>query len=237
MTLYAGTSGFAYPDWAPKFYPAGTRPGELLADYATRLQAVELNNTFYQQPRPDRVAAWLAATPDHFRFVVKAQRGGSMRAFGSAAAETVAWLTAPYRLFGDRLGAVLFRVPENVHRGDHQLRALLDAWPANMPLVAEFQHSSWWSDEVFDLLRQHEVALCATDLDDGRAPDLRLTGRSIYLRLRRTSYTDADLVDWAGRLEPFLADGVDCYVFFRHDEDGESALRALRLGELVRGRI
>ena len=87
---YVGTSGFAYADWAPLFYPPGTQSNALLPAYAERLNAVELNNTFYQHPKPDRIAAWLAQTPADFRFVVKAQRGGSMRAFGEAAAQTVA---------------------------------------------------------------------------------------------------------------------------------------------------
>ena len=232
--VYVGTSGFAYPDWAPLFYPAGTRAADLLSHYAGRLPAVELNNTFYQQPKPDKVAAWLAATPADFRFVVKAQRGGSMRALGEAAAETMTWLTGPYRSFGERLGAVLFRVPQNIHRNDASLRALLDAWPADMRLVAEFQHESWRADEVFDMLRAHGASLCATDLDERAAPDLRLTGSLIYLRLRRTSYTDADLDDWARRLLAFLESGTDCYAFLRHDESGVSALRAVSLLERLR---
>ena len=82
--LLVGTSGFAYPTWSPRFYPAGVRGGELLRYYGTRLDAVELNNTFYRQPRPEQVATWLAATPDDFRFVVKAQRGRTFRADSSA---------------------------------------------------------------------------------------------------------------------------------------------------------
>ena len=227
--LRAGTSGFAYPDWAPLFYPAGSRSADLLREYASRLPAVELNNTFYQQPKPDKVAAWLAATAADFRFVVKAQRGGSMRAFGSAAVETVAWLTAPYRLFGDRLGSVLYRVPEQVRRDDTRLRLLLDAWPADMPLTVEFQHASWHVDEVVDLLRDHGAALCATDQDDGDPPNLLRTADFVYARLRRTTYSDAEVEAWAGRFDAFLADGVDCFVFFRHDERGESARRAVDL--------
>jgi uncharacterized protein YecE (DUF72 family) len=229
--LLVGTSGFAYPDWAPLFYPAGLRAGDLLNHYASRLPAVELNNTFYQQPKPDKIAAWLAATPADFRFVVKAQRGGSMRAFGAQAAQTVEWLTAPYRLFGERLGAVLYRVPENMHRDEEKLRLLLEAWPADMPIVVEMQNPEWQVDEVFDLLARHQATLCATDLDDRAAPDLRLTGRSIYLRLRRTTYSDSDLADWAGRLSAFLDSGTDCFVFFRHDADGTSALRAIELAQ------
>jgi len=231
--LYAGTSGFSYSDWAPLFYPAGARSDRLLTEYAARLPAVELNNTFYQQPRPEKVQAWLAATPADFRFVGKAQRGGSMRAFGMAAQETVIWLTVPYRAFGDRLGCVLFRVPEQIRRDDDRLRALLDAWPTDLPLTAEFQHPSWQADEVFTLLMAHGAALCVTDIDDTQTPDLRRTGSHVYLRLRRTAYSESELSAWADRLEAFLADGVDCYVFFRHDDSGESALRAVRLGELV----
>lgn len=205
----------------------------MLRAYAARLPAVELNNTFYQQPKPDKIAAWLAATPPDFRFVVKAQRGGSMRAFGEAAAQTVEWLTAPYRLFGERLGSVLYRVPANVHRDEEKLRLLLAAWPADMPITLEAQHASWQDDAVFDLLREHGAAVCATDLDDGDAPDLRLTGRFIYLRLRRTTYTAADMADWAARLRAFVDSGTDCYVFFRHDDDGLSAIRAEELLSLM----
>jgi uncharacterized protein YecE (DUF72 family) len=230
---YVGTSGFAYPDWTPRFYPAGLRPSGLLAHYAGRLNAVELNNTFYQQPKPDKIAAWLAATSGDFRFVVKAQRGGSMRAFGTAARETVEWLTAPYRLFGDRLGGVLYRVPEQVRRDDDRLLMLLDAWPADMSLTAEFQHESWHVDEVYELLRSHRATLCATDLDDRDAPDVRLTGPSIYLRLRRASYTESDVAAWAERLRVFIDAGTDCYVFFRHDDSGESAIRALEMRALL----
>ena len=231
--LLVGTSGFSYPAWAPRFYPAGTRADGLLREYAARLPAVELNNTFYQQPRPEKVTSWLAATPADFRFVVKAQRGGSMRAFGAAAAETVGWLTAPYRLFGERLGSVLYRLPKEIARDDDRLQALLSVWPGDLPLTAEFQHPSWVADETHDLLRRHDVALCATDMDDADPPDLRLTGRFLYLRLRRQAYTAPELDDWAGRLAAFLADGRDCFVFFRHDETGESGLRALSLRDRV----
>ena len=231
--LYVGTSGFAYPEWAPRFYAPGTPDRRLLEAYAARLPAVELNNTFYQQPRPERIEAWLGATPAEFRFVVKAQRGGSMRAFSPAAKETIAWLTGPYRLFGDRLGSVLFRVPGSVKRDDERLRGMLDAWPPDMPLTMEFQDPSWQADEVFEQLRAHDAALCATDLDDDDEPDLRLTGTFVYLRLRRTSYSDEELRRWAERLAVFLLDGVDCYVFFRHDEAGESAVRAQRLATMM----
>jgi uncharacterized protein YecE (DUF72 family) len=104
-----------------------------------------------------------------------------------------------------------------------------------MPLTMEFQHASWLVDETLAQLMSAGAALCATDLDSGEPPDLRVTGTFLYLRLRRTGYSDDELRTWADRLEPFLADGLDAFVFFRHDEDGESALRAVRFRELLEG--
>jgi len=80
------------------------------------------------------------------------------------------------------------------------------------------------------------AVLCATDLDElAEPPTIRRTGGYLYLRLRRTAYDEAGLADWAARIEPFLAAGDDAFVFFRHDADGTSALRALRLAELLGG--
>jgi len=231
--LYAGTSGFSYPAWAPRFYAAGTRAADLLPTYAARLNACELNNTFYQQPKPPAIAGWLAATDPSFRFSVKAQRGGSVRALFGGAIETIPWLTAPYRLFGERLGTVLFRVPDPIKRDDDQLAQLLEAWPADLPLTLEFQHESWHDDEVHGQLMRAGAALCATDLDELDPPDLRVTAPFVYLRLRRESYSDTEVEAWAARLEPFLEDGLDAFVFFRHDEDGQSPLRAERLRALL----
>ena len=235
--LFVGTSGFSYPDWAPRFYPPGIKSKDLLAAYGARLSCCELNNTFYRHPSETAIAAWRAATPAGFRFAVKAQRGGSMRALLANPVGTVGWLTAPYRHFRDKLGCVLFRVPAGVARDDERLAALLAAWPADLPLTVECQDSSWAVDEVFEKLERAGAAWCSTDLDDDPAPPtLRLTAPWLYVRLRREGYDDAELEAWAERLVPFVDAGRDAYVVFRHDADGTSPLRALRLAELVAAR-
>lgn len=232
--LYVGTSGFAYPGWSPRFYPPGTRSADLLRFYATRFPTCELNNTFYQQPKPQKVAAWLAATPPRFRFAVKAQRGASFRSLGGDAAASVPWLTGPLRAFGDRLGAVLFRIPDNVHVDAGRLQALLDAWPRDIPLVVEPQHSSWRDDDVQARLAAAGAVLCATDLPDEDAPTIRVTGPFLYLRLRRHEYDGAALDAWARPLAPFLGSGRDAFVYFRHDEVGRATEFATALIDAVR---
>ncbi len=231
--LYVGTSGFAYPAWAPRFYAPGLRAADLLPAYSAQLPAVEINNTFYRQPRPELVASWLAATPESFRFVVKAQRGGTMRSFGDPAAG-LAWLTDPYRAFGERLGAVLFRIPDNVRRDDERLRRFLAAWPADLPLIVEARDPSRQADQTVKALAEHGATLCITEAaEDPSPPTIRRTAPRLYLRLRRHDYTADDLRDWWARLEPFVSAGDDAFVFFRHDEVGRGGELALELLEVA----
>jgi uncharacterized protein YecE (DUF72 family) len=229
--LYVGTSGFSYPGWSPRFYPRGLKGDGLLRHYASRLPAVELNNTFYQTPSPSKVAAWFDATPPDFRFSVKAQRGGSWRAMNGSPEAGLPWLTNPIRAFGDKLGTVLFRVPDTAKRDDDRLGALLEAWPRDVPVTIEFRDPTWAVDEVTTLLRAAGAVLCTTEAaEDEGPPTLRRTGSFLYLRLRRLDYAPAEVGAWHDRLEPFLAAGDDAFVFFRHDESGRGAELALELG-------
>jgi uncharacterized protein YecE (DUF72 family) len=220
------------------FYPQDLRSDDFLSYYASRFGACELNGTFYARPSPRSIARWRAATPPDFRFIVKAQRGGALRALFATPAESVDWLTRPLSDFGERLGAVLFRVPREARRrgpeDDARLRAVLAAWPRAIPLVVELHDPSWHVDETFEALRSVGASLCRTDTDDddGEQP-IRLTGPCVYLRLRRAAYDERDLAAWAARIVPFLLAGSDAWAFFRHDETGQSTLNASRLAALT----
>ena len=234
--LYTGTSGFAYASWSPAFYPVGTRPSAQLSTYASRLGAVELHNTFYRRPTPAAVDAWLAATSADFRFCPKAQRGAAWSALrADDPAASVAWLTDAVARFGPRLGVVLLSVPKTVTRDDAALARFLDAWPRSIGLAVELADPSWADDAVMERLLEHGVALVATDVEGPDEPDLRRTGEVLYLRLRRPDYDADRLAAWAARISPFLEDGLDVYVFFRHDEDGASALQAEALAKRFAG--
>jgi len=180
------------------------------------------------------VRSWLAATPPEFRFSVKGQRGATIRALYADSQASVDWLVESIRPFGDRLGTVLYRVPEDIKRNDERLAGLLAAWPADVPLTLEFQDPTWHVDEVFAALAAHNTALCATDLDElPEPPTLRVTGSFLYLRLRRTDYSSAEVTTWAARIEPFLRAGHDVYVFFKHDATGNAARLATDLTAAV----
>ncbi len=164
-----------------------------------------------------------------------------MRALMTTPEESTAWLTERLDGFGERLGAVLFRLPENIHRqpdgsSDAAIGRLLAAWPRRIPLVMEFVHTSWHVDETFAALRHAGAVLCATDTPDiETAPDIRVTGSGLYLRLRRHDYSTAELDAWAARIRPFLDAGHPVFVVFRHDETGRAPELAAELTALVIG--
>ena len=216
----------------------------MLAAYAARLDTVELNATFRRRPTRSAIEGWLRATRPGFRFAVKAQRGSAVRALLGSPAESLAWLAEPLPAFGERLGAVLFRIPREIRRdgpwtggdaaaGDRALRAVLGAWPAALPLVIELQDGSWHVDETFQALAAAGATLCATDRDDGDEPTLRRTSSRLYLRLRRQDYDAAALDRWAERIRPFLDAGDEVFVFFRHDVVGHAG----ELAEQLRARL
>jgi uncharacterized protein YecE (DUF72 family) len=72
--LYAGTSGWAYPQWKPDFYPAKLAAAKFLGYYSSRLNSVELNYTFLRFPTGKLLSGWIAATPADFKFAVKANQ-------------------------------------------------------------------------------------------------------------------------------------------------------------------
>ncbi len=162
---------------------------------------------------------------------MKLLRTGTARAYAADPAGTLPWLTLPLASFDERLGIALFRIPAGQARDDERLLRLLASWPAGIPLAVEAQDPSWHVDETHAILRAAGATLVVTETDDLPDPPLTITGAAVYLRLRRSAYGTADLDAWAARLEPFLADGRDAYVFFRHDEHGATPGYAMALSE------
>src|SRR5208283_3109742 len=141
-TLFVGTSGFAYPAWKPDFYPARLPANQFLKHYATRLNCVEINYTFRSLPAPATLASWVEATPPGFVFAVKAnQRITHILRLKNAEQATEVFFRAIVPLLADYL-------------------ALL---PKDIRHAFEFRNTSWLAEPVYDLLRQHGMALCVAE--------------------------------------------------------------------------
>jgi uncharacterized protein YecE (DUF72 family) len=229
--LYAGTSGYAYPAWKPAFYPRDLPATRFLEHYASRLTCVEINYTFRHAPSPKTVQSWVAATPPGFVFAVKAhQRVTHSHRLKEGAREPMEFFLsalAPLREAG-RLGPVLLQLPPNLRLDLDRLARFLEWLPRDTRFAFEFREASWLTEEVYDLLRTHDAALCVTDAEQLAVPDVA-TASFAYYRLRRPPYDDPALRHWRSRSEDLMGEGRDVYVLFKHEEDAGGALEAERL--------
>lgn len=230
-TLYAGTSGFAYPEWKGVFYPEGLSDSEMLSYYARLLPSVEINYTFRRLPAEKTLARWVSQSPEGFRFALKAsQRITHFRRLAGAD-ESVSTFLDRARLLGDRLGPILFQCPPTLEYDRGLIESFLAYLPPTFRSAMEFRHPSWV--EARGLLEEHGVAWCVADVDEGGIGALELGSAPFaYVRLRRDEYGEEDLSTWAKRVRTTLDEGRDAYVFMKH-EGGEAPGRALRLRELV----
>lgn len=216
MQIRAGTSGYSYKEWRGSFYPEDLKPDDWLSYYASQLNAVEINNTFYRMPKTHVVAAWRDAVPSSFRFVLKASRRITHQGRLKNVEEATGYLLKRADTLGERLGALLFQLPPNMRADTDRLAAFQALLPAGLPVAFEFRHPSWDSAEVNALLAEHQHARVVSHEDD--TPPPVLSGNLIYLRLRGEHYNTRELQQWLRALH--RAKPSNALVFFKHEDAG-----------------
>jgi uncharacterized protein YecE (DUF72 family) len=208
--LHVGTSGWSYPSWKPGFYPKDLKPTEFLEHYARRFQAVELNTTGYRLPAEEQFERWAKQTPPGFKFAPK------LNAFRST---DVGTFEERVLRLGERLGPV--RALVGYARDEGLLSLLLGSLDPELRIAFDFRHGSWEGVET-------ELPPNAVRVDD-----LAAAAPFRYLRLREPPYDETALRGWADRLRPLLAEGIEVYVFFKHEDEPTAPRYAERLLELL----
>jgi uncharacterized protein YecE (DUF72 family) len=230
-----GCSGWNYAHWRERVYPKGLPARGWLSQYAQLFDTVEVNTTFYGLPRPESVAAWVAESPPGFLFSVKASRflthmkrltdlGQGVRRFY----ERIEPL-----LRSPKMGPVLWQLPENFHRNEERLAAALEQLPPGRHCF-EFRHASWFCDEVYALLREHEAALVIGDHPKRPFQTYELTAGWTFLRFhygsrgRGGNYSEGELENWAERIEDWRR-SVAVFAYFNNDWLGYAVQNGLGL--------
>jgi uncharacterized protein YecE (DUF72 family) len=231
MNLYVGTSGYSYKEWKGAFYPKDLPSKQMLRYYGECFRAVEINNTFYRMPEASVLEAWAGDVPVDFRFVLKAPRQITHIQRLRDADALVSRLLEAAQALKERLGPLLFQLPPNLKKDAPRLREFLALLPSSCRAAFEFRHPSWFDDEVFGLLRDHQAALCVAEAEDGVEVPFVATAGWGYLRLRRTDYGDAELATWVRKVRG--QDWRDVFVFFKHEDKGTGPQMAKRFLELA----
>ena len=235
MDLYVGTSGYSYDEWRGSFYPEDLAAKRMLSFYGERLNAVEINNTFYRLPKASVLESWGEQVPDAFRFSIKASRRIThFTRLKPEAREPTDFMMDTLRVLGARLGAVLFQLPPNLPKDEARFVDFLDSLPAKTPAAFEFRHASWSDAAVHQALRERDMAVVCADTEEsaGDEPIVR-TASWGYLRLRRPDYADVDLARWGQQI---AGQGWErAFVFFKHEDEGAGPKLAARFRELFAG--
>jgi uncharacterized protein YecE (DUF72 family) len=237
--VHIGCSGWNYDDWRGTIYPKGCPPSRWLEHYATLFDTVEVNSTFYRLASRDAVANWVAQTPEHFVFALKASRYLTH-------IKRLAEMEAGVERFYERieplartpkLGPILWQLPDNFRRDDERLTYALERLPPGRHCF-ELRHSSWFTPDVYALLRKHGVALAIGDHPMRSHVEHELTTDWTFVRFhygrrgRRGNYSDSELDEWAERLRGWRRK-VEVYAYFNNDWEGFAVRNGQRMRELL----
>jgi uncharacterized protein YecE (DUF72 family) len=231
MGLYVGTSGYSYKEWKGNFYPEKIPAKEMLHFYSERLSTVEINATFYRMPQPSMLENWKEQVPGNFRFALKApQRITHIKRLKETDEETKYFFETA-AVLADQLGVVLFQLPPNMKKDLPRLETFLAQLPQATRAAFEFRHATWFDDDVLDLLRSGNRALCVSDTDDMPTTHIDQTADWGYLRLRRVNYSEENLAEWLGRIRD--QNWQQTFLFFKHEDAGTGPKLAAQFLELA----
>jgi uncharacterized protein YecE (DUF72 family) len=237
-----GTSGWQYASWRGIWYPRGLAQSRWLEHYATRLATVEVNNTFYRLPDRRVFDDWAARTPEGFTITCKLSRYLShVRRLAAPRdpIDTFLHRIVPLRTTG-RLGPLLLQLPPTLRLERDRLADVLAAIPSELRTTVEFRHDSWFVEPVFELLAEHDAALCLADRRSRPLVPLRRTATWAYLRMHegtadpRPCYGDGALRSWIDRLLAQWGPEADVFVYFNNDPRACAPANAERFVELAR---
>lgn len=218
MTLYIGTSGWAYKEWKPDFYPQDVPQRAFLEFYAQQLTACEINATFRRMQSDETIAKWRDMVPGAFRFSTKAHMGlthskrltppEEKRDFFNAFIKAVSGL-------GDKLGVILWQFPPYRKRDDDDLAGLLEALQGGPRFALEFRDDSWRSDTVYRKIADAGGTVCISETE-GEVPGAFPPGPLAYVRMRTARYSDEARDGWLNLLRDTARDR-DVFAFTKHE--------------------
>jgi uncharacterized protein YecE (DUF72 family) len=263
--IHVGVSGWRYKSWRGDFYPQGLPQRRELEHIASRMTSVELNGSFYSLQRPTTYARIVEQTPDGFPVAVKGGRFITHLKRLAGVDEALAnFFASGVLLLGDRLGPVLWQLPANFPFDAQRLARFLRLLPRDHAAAAELagrhddklsadravtepvtdgpirhalepRHASYGEPAALDLLREHDVALVASDSPrtwpcfEERTSDFRYVRLHGHTELYASGYAPASLDRWAEKLRGWQAGGEDAYVYFDNDARGRAPWDAVAL--------
>jgi uncharacterized protein YecE (DUF72 family) len=237
--IYIGTSGWHYKHWIGRFYPEGSNSKQQWQYYSNHFDTIEINNSFYKLPPRSVFEDWYENSPKNMLFAVKANRFITHMRKLTQPQEPITRLFGSILALKEKLGPVLFQLPPKWRMNVTRFKEFLEALPNGYRYAFEFRNETWYHEEIYQLLQQHDCGFCIYELAGHRSP-VKVTADFVYLRLHgptefkyQGSYSNAVLKKWAKECTLWQKKKRDVFVYFDNDQEAYAAFNALTLKKLV----
>ena len=234
---FLGCSGWYYNDWKGQFYPEKLSKSKWLEYYSSQFNTVEVNNTFYRFPTEKTVKGWYKRTPDNFKITLKANQLITHRRRFKNTQSTINRFYQLAEILENKLACVLFQFPPTLQKNIDFLKNALEQLDSSKNNVIEFRHSSWWDEEVYNILMDENVGFCTVSAHDFPL-DLINTSNYIYIRFHgvlpekyRYFYSGEELNKWADKIKKFSSNNIFCY--FNNDYNANAPKNCIMLKKIL----
>jgi uncharacterized protein YecE (DUF72 family) len=238
--VFIGTSGWTYDGWRGPFYPRDVPKKDWLRWYARQFPTAEINGSFYRTPSLEAVRAWREQTPKDFVFAWKASKFIThWKRLSDKSENSIALIEERLKILGRKGGPVLFQLPARFTADRERLASFFKLLPRWSRCAFEFRHASWYEAPIFDLLREHDIALCISDHHDAPAP-WEVTADHVYWRghgpggAYKDNYSDAQLRRLARQMIKWQRARRTVYVYFDNDQKSAAPADARRLMKMLK---
>jgi uncharacterized protein YecE (DUF72 family) len=232
-----GTSGWNYSHWKGKFYPPGLQSRMWLEFYAKEFDTVEVNYSFYRWPSEATMKGWYKRAPEGFKFTMKAPRLITHLKRLVDVESQVSDFYGLGDLLKEKLGCHLFQLPPSFKRTEENVETLkkfLKILDRKKDNAVEFRHKSWWSEDIYGLLKSHGAAFCTVS-GLGMPEDIVTGARTAYLRFHGESYStrypESEMKKYARIIRGLDVERTYCY--FNNDTNAYAIMNARELKSAV----
>ena len=225
--LKIGCSGWSYKDWAGGFYPKDLDSKDYLKFYSGVFNAVEIDSSFYRTPYPSVIEHWKRVTPEGFLFSPKLPKKITHEKKLVDFEPQLAYFYGVVSKLGKKLGPIVAQLPPSIKLSSHEsaMERFVSSLDPKLQHAIEFRHKSWFTPEVYKLLKKHNVAL-GWSLNQYLETPAEVTANFVYLRMvGERDITDfseiqkdrtEDMTRWAGNMEEKGKDYDNGFIFFNN---------------------
>jgi uncharacterized protein YecE (DUF72 family) len=235
--VHIGCSGYNYREWKGLFYPEGLPQSKWLEFYCQQYNTVEINASFYKVPTVKSLTTWYKKTPENFRFSLKANK---LITHYKKFVETQTLITDFYDIASeglkDKLDCILFQLPPSLTYTRQVLDRMVDQFNPAFKNVLEFRHASWWNEEVYSRLKEHELIFCITSYP-GLPEEFIQTAGTVYMRLHgntelyKSNYSDKELKSFRDAMD--VSTVKDSFIYFDNTWGGNAIKNAKTMQKLM----